>query len=225
MPGPHASDLSAARHPPALRRRPRGCGRRSHEHALRNLCAGRDRFPTNRELVEAGLGGLYARLYRHGELDMWAARLGLVRQRSNGPTTRSACIRMACAEVLSVSPRASSFATRASRASTACCRHAASLTVGRAALDSHAGGAGTRRRSPRRWVSCAPAAAASRPAASPRRRPWRPVQHSAPPRRTGPVGSAARAATAQTPTSQEQILSSVLSGVLEGATYCTGYCS
>ena len=52
------------------------------ERTLRELCAGRERFPTNRELIQAGLGGLYARLYRRGELDLWAARLGLVRQRS-----------------------------------------------------------------------------------------------------------------------------------------------
>ena len=56
--------------------------RRSSERALREVCAGRERIPTNRELIQAGLGGLYARLYRRGELDLWAARLGLARNRA-----------------------------------------------------------------------------------------------------------------------------------------------
>jgi hypothetical protein len=51
------------------------------ERALRELCAGRERFPTQRELKQAGLGGLYAWLYRGGELDAWAARLGVTRNR------------------------------------------------------------------------------------------------------------------------------------------------
>lgn len=52
------------------------------ERTLREVCAGRERFPSNRELIQAGLGGLYARLHRRGELDVWAARLGLARNRA-----------------------------------------------------------------------------------------------------------------------------------------------
>lgn len=49
--------------------------------ALRELCAGREDFPSQREFRAAGLGGLYDALQTRGELDRWAARLGLPRRR------------------------------------------------------------------------------------------------------------------------------------------------
>lgn len=62
-------------------RGPRPPGRRSHTpSSLPGVRAAAE--PSNRELIEAGLGGLYARLYRRGELDAWAARLGLGRNRA-----------------------------------------------------------------------------------------------------------------------------------------------
>jgi len=52
------------------------------EHELRGLAAVRQRFPTIRELRAAGLGSLYEHLRSRGELDVWAARLGLKRHRA-----------------------------------------------------------------------------------------------------------------------------------------------
>lgn len=60
----------------------------SIRHALHELCAGRDRFPTRREFRDAGLYGLYATLARRGALDTWAQQLQLPRR--SHPTYRRA---------------------------------------------------------------------------------------------------------------------------------------
>src|SRR5688500_997904 len=52
------------------------------ERALRETSPDGERFPTKRELKNAGLGGVYEHLRRRGALDVWASRLALKRPRA-----------------------------------------------------------------------------------------------------------------------------------------------
>jgi hypothetical protein len=56
--------------------------------ALDDLCEGQETFPTQATFKEAGLGGLYATLYKNEALDEWAEKMGLERnsQGSQGAT-------------------------------------------------------------------------------------------------------------------------------------------
>jgi hypothetical protein len=51
------------------------------ERALRGLCAGRDRFPSKQDFIDAGLSGLYFTLHSKGKIDLWTEKLGLERLR------------------------------------------------------------------------------------------------------------------------------------------------
>jgi hypothetical protein len=86
-PGYWARRMGVKRRRGYSRRRASGWTEQRIWDELREFCAGREVWPTEREFVDAGRRSLYAAASRMGGIARWAAELGLPRQRSRPSRT------------------------------------------------------------------------------------------------------------------------------------------